>query len=81
MPSDFSRVLYYVKKEKQYEIIDKTYHRGKVLRTEKRLVEVAAKEVHLIKLESTTEREKNKITLYAPSKIILKVPGIGEVLN
>ena len=80
-PSEFSRVIYYLEKGEQYEVIDKMYYRKKPIRTDIRLIDFTQTEIRLIKLQSTTKRETNKITVFSPPKIIMKVPGIGQALE
>ncbi|MEO7989016.1 MAG: hypothetical protein ABI663_05705 [Chryseolinea sp.] len=79
--SEFARVMYYLKKEDHYEITDTIKYHNKSTRIETRTVEFTPTEVHLIKLISTTDSESNKITRYDPPKVILKVPGIGQILT
>jgi hypothetical protein len=76
--SAFTRVIYYLKNEDQYNVVDTTRYGTKLFRIEKRTVEFTSTEVRLVKLISTTDAEPNKITPYDPPKIILKVPGIGQ---
>ncbi|HOX83148.1 MAG TPA: hypothetical protein PLJ60_03620 [Chryseolinea sp.] len=80
-PSEFSQVMYYLKKGEQYEVIDKMYYRKKLIRTDIRLIDFTQTEIRLIKLQSATERETNKITVFSPPKIIMKLPGIGQTLE
>lgn len=77
----FSRVRYYLKSGEQYEIVDTTCYQDKSIRIETRTIKFTPTEVHLIKLISTSETERNKTTLYDPPKVILKVPGIGQTLE
>ncbi len=79
--SEFARVMYYLKKGDQYEVVDTTHYQNKPVRIENRTIEFTPTEVHLVKLISTTETEKNKITLYDPPKAIMKVPGLGQTLT
>ena len=78
--SSFTRVMYYFENGDYCEIIDTTRYHDKLIRIEKRTVEFTPTEVRLIKLISTTDAEPNKITLYDPPKVILRVPGIGQSL-
>lgn len=77
-PSEFTRVIYYLKKEDHYEITDTIQYHDKSIRIETQIVEFTPTEVHLVKLISTTNSEPKKTTLYNPPKPILKVPGIGQ---
>ncbi len=79
--SEFARVMYYLKKNNQHEVADTTYYQNKPLRIEERTIEFTPTEVHLVKLITTTERERNITTVYNPPKVILKVPGIGQTLS
>jgi hypothetical protein len=80
-PSEFTRVMYYLKKGDQYKITDTIRYDKKSIRIETRIVEFTPTEVHLVKLISTTDSEPTKTTLYDPPKVILKVPGIGQTLT
>ncbi len=79
--SKFTRVMYYLKKEGQYEITDTIQYQNKSVRIETRTIEFTSTEVHLVKLISTTDSEPSKTTRYNSPKVILKVPGIGQTLT
>jgi len=59
-PSEFTRVMHYLKKEDHYEIIDTIQYHNKSIRIETLTVEFTPTEVHLVKLISTTDSEPNK---------------------
>lgn len=79
--SEFSRVIYYLKSGDHYEVVDTTRYNDKSIRVETRTIEFTPTEVHLVKLISTTETERNTTTIYDPPKAIMKVPGIGQTLT
>lgn len=80
-PSEFTRVMYYIKKEDHHEITDTIQYYTKSIRIETRTIKFTPTEVHLVKLTSATDSEPTKATLYDPPKVILKVPGIGQTLT